>query len=224
MKKLVLVRHGNTFTPGHEPTRVGRWTDPSLVEERRGLAAGRHIAERGLRPDRVFAGPLLRTRQTAALILRQLGLKTEITISPVLAEIDYGPDENRTEPEVVDRLGRHYLAREGRLEQAGPEDIEKRGQEAIELWNSRAVPPAGWLVNPEEIIGDWRHFASDINDSETVLAVSSNGIIRFAPYLLPSEEARSFMAGHNLKVTTGGVCLMEYSGSRWRIIEWNIKP
>lgn len=202
---------------------MGRGTDLPLVEEERSLRAGRIIAERGLKPHRVFAGPLLRTRQTAELILSRLNLASELVISPILAEIDYGPDENRTEPEVADRLGRLYLAREGRLESAAAEEIDRRGREVIALWDARAIPPAGWLVEPERIISDLRKFAAGIEEGETVLAVSSNGVIRFAPYLLPPEKTRAFMAGHNLKVSTGGVCLLEHSAGQWRITAWNLK-
>ncbi|MDR1044042.1 MAG: histidine phosphatase family protein [Candidatus Adiutrix sp.] len=224
MKHLIFARHGNTFRPGETARRVGRRTDPPLVETERGLSAGARLLAKGLKPDRIYAAPLQRTRQTAALILRKMSLDLEIQESEVFSEIDYGEDENKSEDQVIERLGRAALAGEGRLAGAGPEDIILRGQKAVELWNSKAVPPPGWPVDPEKIIGDLRHFADGVNEGETVLAVSSNGIIRFTPHILRPGDCRAFTAAHNLKVATGGLCIFKYENGSWSVTDWNIKP
>ena len=39
-RKLVIVRHGNTFRAGETPTRVGARTDLPLVEEERARSDG----------------------------------------------------------------------------------------------------------------------------------------------------------------------------------------
>ena len=46
-RKLVIVRHGNTFRAGETPTRVGARTDLPLVEEERARSAGRYLREKG---------------------------------------------------------------------------------------------------------------------------------------------------------------------------------
>lgn len=224
MKQLILVRHGNTFRPDETPLRVGCRTDLPLVEEGRGLRAGEILRENGFLPDRVFAAPLERTRETARLVLRAMNLTRTIEPAPAFTEIDYGDDEGRCEDDVMLRLGRHYSALEGTLAAATEEEILRRGKQAIDLWNARAVPPFGWNVDPDQIVRNWKDFADEIREGETVLVVSSNGILRFAPCLLPAEEYERFVAGNDLKVTTGGHCVFRCENGRWSVLRWNVKP
>lgn len=224
MKRLIVVRHGNTFRSGETPLRVGCRTDLPLVEGERAARAGRFLRENGWIPDRVVAAPLKRTVETAEGILDALRIRMPIEKTDVFSEIDYGVDEARTEDEVMDRLGRVYLEREGRLDGASPETIRARGKQAIDDWNSKAVPPDGWNVDPEILVRNWTDFAEGIRDGETVLVVSSNGIIRFAPHILKKDVYERFVAENNLKVATGGICLFEYENDAWNILDWNVKP
>ncbi|MDR2761500.1 MAG: histidine phosphatase family protein [Planctomycetaceae bacterium] len=219
MKTLIVVRHGNTFSPDEEPRRIGGRTDLPLVEESRSISAACVIRSRCLFPDRVFAAPLLRTMQTARLIVRELDLSCEIQSSEEFTEIDYGEDEGQTESEVIKRLGKFYLGEDAELEL-----VKRRGVEAIEQWNLDAIPPAGWRVDVKKIIASWRYFAESISENETVLVVSSNGIIRFSPYILLKEDFESFSRTNNLKVTTGGICIFVQKNKTWTISDWNIRP
>ena len=225
MRHLIIVRHGNTFRPGETPTRVGARTDLPLVESQRARGAGRILRGLGLIPNRTFAAPLKRTLQTAALILEELGLDATVLPAPDFTEIDYGPDENRTEDQVRLRLGRHYLAEEGLDADRLPEELlRQRGQEALELWNAHAIPPHGWKADPPAIAAAWQSFAATIASGENVLLVSSNGIIRFAFHLLPEAERIRFAEERNLKVGTGGVCVFARNGGNWRCLRWNLQP
>ena len=225
LRHLVIVRHGNTFRPGETPTRAGGRTDLPLVEKDRARQAGRFLRAQGYIPDRTFAAPLKRTVRTAELILEKLNLDREVLPAPGFAEIDYGPDENRTEDQVRLRLGRHYLEQEG-LDTASFSDerLRQRGEEALKLWDARGIPPHGWQVDAKGIVANWRTFASDIEPGETVLLVSSNGIIRFAPHLLPDSEQARFPEEYSLKVVTGGVCVFARHDGDWRCLHWNVKP
>ena len=225
MRHLIIVRHGNTFRPGETPTRVGARTDPPLVESERARGAGRILRSLGLIPDRTFAAPLKRTLQTAELILEELGLNSTVLPAPDFTEIDYGPDENRTEDQVRLRLGRHYLEQEGMDADRLPEErLRQRGEEALELWNAQAIPPYGWQLDPAAIAAAWRTFSGNVASGENVLLVSSNGIIRFAFHLLPEAEQTRFRKERNLKVSTGGVCVFARDGGDWRCLHWNLKP
>ena len=225
MRRLVIVRHGNTFRPGETPTRVGRRTDLPLVEEERSRGAAQVLRSHGCIPDRAFAAPLQRTRNTAELILDELGLDLAVHPAAAFAEIDYGPDENRTEDEVRLRLGRWYLERNGLDEEKfSDEQLRERGEEAIQLWNAKAFVPHGWQVDADSLVADWKRFAEGIASGETVMLVSSNGVIRFAPHLLPTEERESFQKRHSLKVTTGGVCVFARKQGDWCCVHWNLKP
>ena len=201
-KKLIIVRHGNTFRKGETPTRVGAKTDLPLVEEERGRSVGKYLLTNDIMPNNVYAAPLKRTTETAKLAMEELGLKpAELILSDDFVEIDYGPDENKTEDVVIERIG----------------------QAAIDLWNKKAIAPEGWVVDVDKIITAWQSFADNIADGETAMLVSSNGIIRFAPYIL-DEDYDNFCNHHDIKVATGGVCIFEYENNHWICKEWNEKP
>lgn len=200
--RLILVRHGNTFRENEVPRRVGRRTDLPLVETARAEKAARFIQESGLMPGSVFAAPLRRTMETAEIIVRALGLSAmPIVPMDAFSEIDYGEDEDKTEDEVIARLGRDALA----------------------AWDAAATVPPGWNVDVDAIIHNWKNFAARIDAGGTSLVVSSNGILRFAPHILAVGYDR-FRAEHKIKVSTGGVCVFENGGGGWRCAAWNSKP
>ncbi|MDR1478529.1 MAG: histidine phosphatase family protein [Planctomycetaceae bacterium] len=218
-KTLIIVRHGNTFRAGEESRRVGARTDLPLVEELRSVVAAKIIKSRQLLPTKVFAAPLLRTMQTAELIVREIGVSCPIRAVSEFTEVDYGVDEGQTEEMVMRRLGIFYLGND-----AKPESIMQRGKEEIERWNVDGTVPAGWNVDTDKIIANWRKFASEIGNGETILVVSSNGIIRFAPYILAQDDLENFRKTHNMKVTTAGVSIFVQKNNNWNITDWNIKP
>lgn len=224
MRTLIIARHGNTFRPGETPTRVGARTDLPLTEEERARGIGRYLLARGVIPTRILAAPLLRTRTTAALAAQELGIPPEeVQIDARFTEIDYGEDENKTEQEVARRLGRCAAVAAGQKADAiPPEQLEELGAQVIELWNSRAVVPDGWRVDPHALMGTWRRLADEIAEGEVLLCVSSNGIIRFAPVITGDYEA--FCASHDIKVPTGGVCIFTSENHEpWCCKVWGIK-
>jgi len=152
--RALVVRHGNTFAPGEPARRVGALTDLPLVESGRAQARAlrAHFAERGLAFARVLTSPLLRTRETAALIA------PDLTAEPAdwLREIDHGPDENRTEAEVLARIG----------------------TTALDRWERFAEPPPGWIVDAEARLAGWRGFLDAAPAGDTLL-VTSNGAARY---------------------------------------------
>lgn len=212
MTRILIARHGNTFGPGQIPTRVGAKTDLPLVEEHRARSIGKYLQDNGLVPHVVYAAPLQRTMQTATLAIKAFGG----TIQPIAAEnfkeISYGPDENKTEEEVMLRLGQG--------------DIDQ-GRNIIEAWNKKATVPRGWDVNPNAIIENWKTFAEQLeknHPNRNVLVVSSNGIIRFAPHLTGNFE--KFAEQYPIKVSPGGICIFEKKERElfWTCTAWNKKP
>ncbi len=207
---LILCRHGNTFRKDETPTRVGAKTDLPLVEEQRAKSIGLYLKDHDLIPQAVYAAPLLRTMQTAKLAVEAMGLQTPILPINDFVEIDYGPDENKTEEEVLLRLGN-----------GNPEE----GKKIIDAWNQDATVPDGWDVNPMQIIATWRDFAENTAiKNRTTLLVTSNGILRFAPYLTGDFE--KFSQEHDIKVSTGGICMFEKEENEpfWTCMAWDIKP
>lgn len=203
MTLLVIVRHGNTFDEGEAVRRVGGKTDIPLAESGHVQSAriGQYLKRQNIKLNRVYAAPMKRTKETAEDILKAYGEKIEIKELSELTEVDYGIDENKPETEVVARLGR----------------------KAIDNWNEKGVVPNGWNIDPPTIIENWIDFARKVSETgQNTLVVSSNGIIRFAPYIL--EEMEEFFKKYKLKVSTGTISFLEFQYGRWRCTGWNIKP
>lgn len=204
--RLLIARHGNTFGPNDVVRRVGT-TDLPLVESglKQGRLLGAYLKQHHLIPDVIFTSQLKRAVQTAeqAQQTMQTQLPTE-TLS-VFNEIDYGPDENQPEEQVVARIG----------------------AAALKAWETAAKVPAGWKVDPQEIINHWQDFGARLiqeHAGKTILVVTSNGIARFAPYL--TGDFAAFSAQHNIKISTGALCIFENTppSQTWDCVRWNIKP
>ena len=206
MTRLIIARHGNTFGPDDTPTRVGARTDLPLVEsgEEQARKLGQHLNSRQWYPDTIYSSALQRTRQTAKIALDQFTFKQPIFALDIFNEVDYGPDENKPEDEVIARIG----------------------AQAIKDWDDKAIVPDGWLVDPDAIIQNWidfaRHMAEDHAD-ETILVVTSNGTARFAPYITGDYEG--FRESHKIKLKTGtfGVFELDDAGA-WQCLEWGTRP
>ena len=209
---LVIARHGNTFLPGQTPTRIGAGTDLPLVETRRAENIGQYLLRNNLVPTAVYTAPLLRTMQTAQAAIQAAGAAIEPIILHDFTEIDYGPDENKSEEQVELRLG---------------QGDRTKGRAIIEQWNQQATVPQGWNLDPQKIINTWLHFAQhtlvEHHHNQTTLVVTSNGIIRFAPYL--TGDFASFASQNTLKVSTGSLCIFEKHDEQqfWTCKAWNHK-
>lgn len=204
--RILIARHGNTFAPGDTVTRVGGRTDLPLVEKglEQGRRIGSYLKSNNLLPDAIFTSPLKRTIQTAEQAQKEMGLSLPLQTLDFLREIDYGPDENRPEEEVVARLGK----------------------EALEAWDNQGIVPSGWKVDPNFLIKSWLEFGGKIAHhfkGKTILVVTSNGIARFAPYL--TGDFVAFTAKHPIKLATGALCLLEQKSgtSHWECRFWNQK-
>ncbi|MGL5742439.1 MAG: histidine phosphatase family protein [Legionella sp.] len=205
--RLLVARHGNTFAPGDIVRRVGT-TDLPLVES--GLLQGRllgtYLKQSQLIPDVIFTSKLQRAIQTAEQAQTTMGTSLPIETLAIFNEIDYGPDENQPEEHVVSRIGK----------------------DAISAWESLALVPEGWRVEPSELIKNWQEFANRLRQEhagKTCLVVTSNGIARFSPYL--TDDFSAFSAQHVIKIATGALCVFEHNESdrdRWSCSSWNVRP
>lgn len=206
MTTLIIARHGNTFKPHQIPTRVGARTDLPLVGSGylQAEAIGNYLKEHGLLPQSVFTSGLKRTIETAVIALEKAGHASPISPRDFLNEIDYGPDENQKEADVIKRIG----------------------EQAIKDWDDHADVPDGWKVDPPTIIRQWKkfgeHMIRDFTD-QTIMAVTSNGIARFAPYM--TGDFDTFAQNHKIKISTGALCILDsQEDGTWHVREWNLKP
>ena len=205
MAQLIIVRHGNTFDPDEEPRRIGHKTDIPLVqsgiEQAEKLAV--HLEQNGLTPSEIYSSPLKRAQYTAKVLAQHFKYHDPIHIQAIFNEIDYGPDENKPESEVVARLG----------------------QDTIDAWNTKATVPAGWDVDIENIIKNWQKFAEQIrafNEHSRTLVVTSNGVARFATAI--ADYSDDFNPSHALKMRTGSYSLLEHDGKHWHVRDWDRRP
>lgn len=193
--RLFIVRHGNTFEKGDVVTRVGGRTDLPLSASGRAQAEAlaRHFTTIPFVTART--GPLKRTRETASAILAAQVAPAELTSELFLREIDYGPDENRPEGEVVSRIGKS----------------------ALDAWERDFVPPPGWRVDPAAITGNWQEMFHDLRDEQgSHLIVTSNGIARFA-------LAAAGVRRDDAKLPTGGYGIIELTPDPV-VVDWGVRP
>ncbi|MEO0398441.1 MAG: histidine phosphatase family protein [Pseudomonadota bacterium] len=200
MTKLFILRHGNTFDKGDIVTRVGGRTDLPLSSSGRAQAAAiaTTIAKRRPKITRILSSPLSRTMQTATIVRDTAAPGAEIERLEALREIDYGPDENKPEDEVITRVG----------------------EEAIALWDADGVPPPGWRVDPPTLTAAWTDlFRRCAQSAGDVLIVTSNGVARFAldaAAIVPEGTPRK------LKTAAFGVIALGPEGEA-SVLEWNVR-
>lgn len=203
MTNLLIARHGNTFAPGDLVVRAGLRTDLPLVESGRIQAQklGTYLHANKIKLAAVFTSTLIRTIETAQIALETAQIKLPIKPLDIFNEIDYGPDEAKTDQDVIARIG----------------------QPALSAWDTNAIVPPGWLVDPQQIISNWHNFASDIAANfvdQSVLVVTSNGIARFAPHI--TNDFASFSKDFKIKLATGSISALSNNNGNWQVDYWNL--
>lgn len=204
MTDIYVVRHGNTFDKGDVVTRVGARTDLALSQSGRAQAEALAAHFTTLVPQgfsAAYCSPLRRTRETAETILAAARSATSLSEIEFLREVDYGPDENRPEDEVIARIG----------------------NAALHAWESDAVPPEGWVIEPEEIRAAWADFLDMLSQAgaeRPVLIVTSNGIARFVLDVIAHPEGRP----DSIKLKTGAYGVIEARSETAVLRSWNIRP
>ena len=198
MKRLLVVRHGDTFLPDEPPRRIGARTDLPLTP--RGEAQAGNVAawlRAGDRhPDLALTGPLQRAARTARLIVAALPSVCPLVEAGWLDEVDYGPDEGRPEAEVIGRVGANALAR----------------------WDRSAEPAPGWPVDRAARIADCRTGVATLPIGTTLL-VTSTGAARFILLALGLGDGAASM-----RLRTGAIGEIEIGVTGARLNRWDMRP
>ena len=208
--RLYLVRHGNTFEKGEVCTHVGL-RDMELTVEgmEQGRRLGQYFCSKGVRPVKIYCGNLARQRQTAEVIAEELGLGDVVQSSvSALDELDYGPWEGLTTDQITSRWPEQYR------------DWTEAG-----IWPQEVI--VGCFNAKLSAIEQFVSQLLETHDAEdTVVAVSSNGVLRYFNALLSeswAEISASRRVGE-LKVSTGAFCEMRLGTNEIEICSWNQKP
>lgn len=204
--RLILVRHGNTFEAHEKPTQVGSRTDLPLTEKGRSQAEQMALffESKKIRPAAIYRGPLKRQIETARIIGQFF--RTDDQLEPILSEIDYGPWEGLTSEEIGAKWPQAYADWTEEARWAETVFGGKPPLKAIELW----------LI----------HLRKTYMPGDTVIAISSNGLIRFFYSFLKTEWERLVQNRQmeKLKVKTGHFCDLLLFDDRLEVNSWNAAP
>lgn len=189
MPKLILARHGNTFESGQTPTQVGAKSDLPLTAQ--GLKQAEAL--KFINPQAVYAGSLKRQIQSAMVVA------DAFIYEPALTEIDYGLWEGLTTEEIKARWSKEY------------EEWTQGGR-----WPENIF--GGSLQSHLEAIDRWLdHLRATYKSGDTILAFSSNGIIRLFHPAPPANR-------EEIKVKTGHFCIFELLPKSLEVFSWNVNP
>jgi wyosine [tRNA(Phe)-imidazoG37] synthetase (radical SAM superfamily)/broad specificity phosphatase PhoE len=208
---LILSRHGNTFNPGDKIIWVGASNDLPLTgkgrEQAKNLAV--FLRSKKISPAVIYCGPLKRTREYAAIVIKEMGLKIEPIIDQRLNELDYGKWSGLSSEEI----------------------IQEYGKTDLENWDKYSIwPPKGvWATTEDQVLQDVTSFIDDIskqygeNALDTVLVISSNGKIRYFLSLVDNSFDKGKKMG-DFKVKTGNMCKLTFLKGKITIDYWNKNP
>jgi broad specificity phosphatase PhoE len=202
-RRLLLVRHGNTFEDGAPVIRVGSRSDLPLTAKGLQQATTFAAAVRGagLAAGPFLAGPLSRTREFV-----RHGFGVLPRLDDRLREIDYGNWEGKTDAKIAAEVGADML----------------------EAWNRRCVWPQGQGWSPDENIlaaGAAELVAELSVGSAGIVPVlcSSQGILRYFAALDAGWFAAAQVDG-KLGVGTGSCCGVRVAEGKLSVDFWNRKP
>lgn len=207
--KIILSRHGNTFSATDPVVWVGATQDFPLVDS--GILQAQCLAQAlqkaDIHPKAVYCGPLKRTRDYAAMVLEQIHSAKKPIVDPRLNEIDYGNWAGLTNTQI--------------------QEIDE-GEE-LSAWENLSAWPkfAGWSGSPMHMIKEIREFSKDLTKkydaTDTILVISSNGRLRYFLKLIPGLFEQHVQS-KTFKVATGNICLLSYENRKWQMQFWNKKP
>lgn len=202
---LILIRHGNTFEAGQTPVQVGLKTDLPLTEKGRLQATqvAKYLEQQDITPDIIYCGQLQRQEKSAEIIGNHFDLTFQT--ESALNEIDYGLWEGQTEDEIKAKW--HKLHHD---------------------WIEAGLWPKAIFESSLEYhlakIRTWLESIKREHPNQTVVAVTSNGIIRLFLYFsnLNWQTLSETRALEQYKVKTGHLCHLTLSAEGIQVNQWNI--
>jgi len=202
--RLILARHGNTFGPNDKVVWVGARSDLPLVDKgrRQATAIAQALMAAHDVPERIYAGPLQRTRQSGEIVASACGLGADaLIVSDALREIDYGTWEGRSNDEIR----------------------AAHGDRDIDDWQQRSLWPDGhgWTPGETAILTAWTDLIARIEAETapdgTALVISSNGIFRVV--------AKAWgMSAERAKMATGALSRVTLNNGHPTVTAWNLRP
>ncbi len=209
--RLILLRHGNTFKDGEKVYRVGIKEDMPLTEKGINQAEdmAKALLDKDIMPSVIYTSELQRSRVTAEKIAEILGFDEEnIIVDKRIDEFDYGNWSGLTDKEIVN----------------------KYGQKVLDDWNNEGIIPkdSGWKPQESVMVYNLRSFCAEILTrfkKGTVLAVTSNGVIKYFLKLFDEVFEEKRKEGKKISVKTGHCAdITLLSLNNMRLKAWDISP
>ncbi len=207
MQYLLLARHGNTFAPGQKSVWVGVRNDLPLVESGivQAQAVARAFEEASIVPQAIYAASLQRTTKYAQIVDEQLSRQNEIVVDKRLNEIDYGAWSGLSNEEIAEKFGLNEL----------------------EQWNKYGKWLKSFVGTEDDLDNDINSFVQDKvidqSDKKIILAVTSNGRLKYFLKLIPDIYAQ-YIRESKWKVGTGQLCVLSCENKSWKLECWNKNP
>jgi broad specificity phosphatase PhoE len=192
--RLFLVRHGNTFLPHEKAVWVGVKEDLPLVPEAKNQARrlANFMRKEKLFFDRAFCSVLQRTLVFGQEICQQIGFEGALIRDVRLNEIDFGL-----------------------WSALSSEQVEEKFPAELAAWKESSQWPknAGFAPSQEQIEQQVGSFVRDLQTSQNVLVVSSNGRLRYFLSQLCGLAPQPML--------TGAISSMTFRDHRWHLDFWN---
>jgi broad specificity phosphatase PhoE len=206
--RLFLLRHGNTFEADQTPTQVGARSDLPLTKQ--GHEQAKCFAEalvtQDLCPKAIYAGSLQRQIKTAQIVQEHITTKPSLHLHhSALTEIDYGPWEGLTTQEIVAKW---------------PEEYKEWTEQA--KW-AEGIFGRSFEQHLEEAECFLDHLRKTYVSGDVVVAVTSNGVIRFF-YALEKTKWQDLIEQRQMeqiKVKTGHFCELLIGPDSVKVVNWN---
>ena len=181
MLTLVLTRHG--LTPRSDPEQhLGQRIDIELSPAGQAQAVALAVRLEHVRFERIYTSPLVRARETAAIVAQRSPGRPPIEADPRLREMDYGHWEGLTYPQIDARDRAERAAWE-----ADPASIPCPGGES---GNDVAIRVRSFLT---DLLSGHRPHGDGPDDGEQpILAVAHSSLNRILVCVALGIEVREF--------------------------------
>jgi broad specificity phosphatase PhoE len=207
--KIILSRHGNTFSATDPVVWVGATQDLPLVDS--GILQAKCLAQSlqkaGITPRAVYCGPLKRTRDYAAIVLEQLHASLKPIVDSRLNEIDYGNWAGLSNTQIQE-IG---------------EDAELSAWENLSVWPKIAGWSGSAALMEREVKEFTKVLVTQYDPMDYILVITSNGRLRYFLKLIHGAFEQHIQ-NKNFKVATGNICSFLYDDKKWHLEFWNKNP
>ena len=224
MKKIVLVRHGQSIW--NLENKFTGWTDVDLSENgiKEAIEAGRVLKEKGYTFDIAYTSVLKRANHTLDLILNELDLNIPIYKSWRLNERHYGALQGLNKSETADRYGTEQVHIWRRSYDICPPELSDNDERFIAMKEkySEYIPHTECLKDTiERVIPYWE---SDIKPAilsgKNVIIVAHGNSLRGLVKYLDSISDRDIV---NLEIPTGNPLVYELDDDLKPITHYYLK-